>query len=110
MTQRVAARSGGGGGVVSPPVPVMSKDLAYVVGTLVEPDGFAARRITLDVTQPAMALLAHQGFDPAFGARPLKRTIQREISDPMAVRILQGSLSDGDTVTVDVVDNRIALR
>jgi ATP-dependent Clp protease ATP-binding subunit ClpB len=70
----------------------------------------AARRITLDVTQPAMALLAHQGFDPAFGARPLKRTIQREISDPMAVRILQGSLSDGDTVTVDVVDNRIALR
>ncbi|MSY77057.1 MAG: hypothetical protein F2659_07255, partial [Actinobacteria bacterium] len=70
----------------------------------------AARRITLDVTQPAMALLAHQGFDPAFGARPLKRTIQREISDPMAVRILQGSLSDGDTVTVDVVDNCIALR
>ncbi|CAB4705368.1 unannotated protein [freshwater metagenome] len=57
-----------------------------------------------------MALLAHQGFDPAFGARPLKRTIQREISDPMAVRILQGSLSDGDTVTVDVVDNCIALR
>jgi ATP-dependent Clp protease ATP-binding subunit ClpB len=70
----------------------------------------AARRITLDVTQPAMALLAHQGFDPAFGARPLKRTIQREISDPMAVRILQGSLSDGDTVTVEVVDDRIALR
>ena len=57
-----------------------------------------------------MALLAHQGFDPAFGARPLKRTIQRELSDPMAVRILQGSLSDGDTVTVDVVDDRIALR
>ncbi|MCX6540567.1 MAG: AAA family ATPase [Actinobacteria bacterium] len=70
----------------------------------------AARRITLDVTQSAMALLAHQGFDPAFGARPLKRTIQREISDPMAVRILQGSLSDGDTVTVEVVDDRIALR
>jgi ATP-dependent Clp protease ATP-binding subunit ClpA len=38
------------------------------------------------------------------------RTIQREISDPMAVRILQGSLSDGDTVTVEVVDDRIALR
>ena len=58
MTQRVAARSGGGGGVVSPPVPVMSKDLAYVVGTLVEPDGFAARRITLAMREEAASMLA----------------------------------------------------
>ena len=67
------------------------------------------RRITLNVTDEAMAALAHEGYDPSFGARPLKRVIQREISDPAAVLILEGKIGDGDTVTVDVIDGRVVV-
>ncbi len=69
----------------------------------------AERRITLEVTPEAMAHLARDGFDPAFGARPLKRVIQREISDPTALLILEGKAVEGDTVTVDSVDGRITV-
>jgi ATP-dependent Clp protease ATP-binding subunit ClpB len=69
----------------------------------------AERRLTLTVTDAAMAQLAHDGYDPSFGARPLKRVIQREISDPAALLILEGKAVDGDTVTVDVVDGRITV-
>jgi ATP-dependent Clp protease ATP-binding subunit ClpB len=67
------------------------------------------RRIALHVTDEAMAALAHEGYDPSFGARPLKRVIQREISDPAAVLILEGKVGDGDTVAVDVIDGRIVV-
>ena len=50
-----------------------------------------------------------RGLRPSFGARPLKRVIQREISDPAAMLILEGKVADGDTLTVDVVDDRIAV-
>jgi len=59
------------------------------------------RRISLDVTDEAKALLAHRGYDPAFGARPLKRLIQREIGDTLALALLQGRYGEGDTVVVD---------
>jgi len=59
------------------------------------------RRITLDVTDAAMAWLASEGFDPAFGARPLKRVIQREIGDRAAILILEGRAAEGSTVRVD---------
>ena len=62
----------------------------------------AQRRITLDVTPAASAALAKEGYDPAFGARPLKRVIQREIADPLAIAILEGRYGEGDTVVVDV--------
>jgi ATP-dependent Clp protease ATP-binding subunit ClpB len=62
----------------------------------------AQRRITLDVTTAASAALAAEGYDPAFGARPLKRVIQREIADPLAIAILEGRYAEGDTVVVDV--------
>jgi ATP-dependent Clp protease ATP-binding subunit ClpB len=61
----------------------------------------AERRIALVVTEAAMAHLAREGYDPAFGARPLKRVIQREIADPAARLILEGRLADGTSVTVD---------
>ena len=48
-----------------------------------------------------MAHLARDGFDPAFGARPLKRIIQREIGDPAAVLLLEGKVTDGGTIRVD---------
>jgi ATP-dependent Clp protease ATP-binding subunit ClpB len=62
----------------------------------------ASRRLTLDVTPAAKAYLAREGYDPQFGARPLKRTIQRLVQDPLAIKLLEGEFSEGDTVTVDV--------
>jgi ATP-dependent Clp protease ATP-binding subunit ClpB len=64
-------------------------------------DRLAARRITLVVTDTAMDKLARDGYDPAFGARPLKRVIQRELGDRLATTILEGKAVDGDTITVD---------
>ena len=61
----------------------------------------AERRLVLDVTPAAKAWLARRGYDPVFGARPLKRLMQREISDPLALALLEGRYTDGDTVTVD---------
>jgi ATP-dependent Clp protease ATP-binding subunit ClpB len=69
----------------------------------------ADRRITLTVTDAALAHLAREGYDPAFGARPLKRVIQREIADPAALLILEGKVGDDDTVIADVRDGRIVL-
>jgi ATP-dependent Clp protease ATP-binding subunit ClpB len=62
----------------------------------------AARRMTLEVTDAARAALAREGFDPAFGARPLKRTIQRELGDRLAVALLEGRFAEGDAITVDL--------
>ncbi|MCU1452338.1 MAG: clpB [Acidimicrobiales bacterium] len=64
-------------------------------------DRLAERRITLAVTPVAELALAKEGFDPAYGARPLKRVIQREIGDRLAVLLLEGKATDGTTVTVD---------
>jgi ATP-dependent Clp protease ATP-binding subunit ClpB len=61
----------------------------------------AARRITLEVTPAASALLAREGFDPAYGARPLKRVIQRELGDRLAMALLDGTFAEGDTVVAD---------
>ena len=61
----------------------------------------ADRRITLDVTPEAKAWLASTGFDPVYGARPLKRLIQSTIEDALARRLLAGDLHDGDTVVFD---------
>ena len=62
----------------------------------------AQRRITLEVTPAAKSKLASDGFDPAFGARPLKRVIQKELADALALAILEGRYGEGDTVVVDV--------
>ena len=61
----------------------------------------AGRRIKLQVSPAARTALASEGYDPVYGARPLKRTIQRRIQDPMAMRLLKGDFADGDTVLVD---------
>ncbi len=60
------------------------------------------RKIKLEVSDRAKDLLANQGFDPTFGARPLKRTIQRMLQDPLSMRILEGEFREGDAVKVDV--------
>jgi ATP-dependent Clp protease ATP-binding subunit ClpB len=65
------------------------------------------RKIQLQVTQAAKELLAERGWDPVYGARPLKRTIQRLLADPLAVLILEGRFREGDTVRVDVEDGEL---
>lgn len=62
----------------------------------------AEKRITVELTDAARDLLADQGYDPAYGARPLKRAIQRQVLDPMAMEILSGKISEGSVVEVDV--------
>ena len=59
------------------------------------------RKIRFDVTDRAKDLLIEEGYDPVYGARPLKRTIQREILDPLAMRVLQGDFAEGDVVRID---------
>jgi ATP-dependent Clp protease ATP-binding subunit ClpB len=78
-------------------------DLERIVGIQLEHlhRRLADRRITLDVTESARRLLAKEGYDPVFGARPLKRVIQRELGDSIALAILEGNVAEGDTVTVD---------
>ena len=66
------------------------------------------RKVRLDLTDAAKALLAEEGFDAAFGARPLKRTIQRRLLDPLAMQMLEGGIGEGDRVTADVEDGEIA--
>lgn len=61
----------------------------------------AARRLTLEVTEAARDWLAFTGYDPAYGARPLRRLVQREIGDQLARALLSGEVEDGDTVLVD---------
>ncbi len=63
------------------------------------------RRIGLTVTEPARGWLARVGYDPAFGARPLRRLIQREIGDRLAKLLLSGDVQDGQNVTVDINDS-----
>jgi ATP-dependent Clp protease ATP-binding subunit ClpB len=63
------------------------------------------RRITLDVTDDAKQWLAARGYDPAFGARPLRRLVQREIGDKLASALLAGEIRDGDTVKVALADS-----
>ena len=73
-------------------------------------DRLAQRRLSLEVSEEAIALLARKGYDPTYGARPLKRVIQREISDPLALALLEGRYTDGAAVQVDVADGDLILK
>ena len=84
-------------------------DLGHIVGIQVDKlrERMAARRITLLITTDALAHLAHEGYDPVFGARPLKRVIQRELADPVALMVLEGKVAEGGTVKADLVDGSL---
>ncbi|MFP3913819.1 MAG: ATP-dependent chaperone ClpB [Actinomycetota bacterium] len=69
----------------------------------------ADRRLTLEVSAAAADLVAEMGYDPVYGARPLKRVIQKEIADPLAIALLEGRYEDGSTVTVDAKDGEFLL-
>jgi ATP-dependent Clp protease ATP-binding subunit ClpB len=75
------------------------------VATLLE-----ERKITLELTPAAYTLLLEEGYDPAYGARPLRRTIQRLIQDPLAMQILEGTVLPGDHIRVDRDGKKNAMR
>ena len=65
------------------------------------------RGISLELTTTALDVLIEEGYDPVYGARPLKRVIQRQIVDPLALQLIQGETVDGNHVQVDAVDGRL---
>lgn len=67
------------------------------------------RRIKLEVDESARQYLAREGYDPAYGARPLRRLVQREIGDPLAKMLLAGKVKEGETVTVTATDSKLNL-
>jgi ATP-dependent Clp protease ATP-binding subunit ClpB len=83
--------------------PLGKEQLARIVNLLLKnvEQLLAERKISLELTAAAMDLLLSEGYDPAYGARPLRRTIQRLIQDPLALRILEGTVLPGDHVKVD---------
>lgn len=83
--------------------PLTRDELAHIVDIQVKAvaDRLTERRITLNVTKSAREWLADRGYDPAFGARPLRRLVQSEVGDQLARMLLSGAVHDGDTVLVD---------
>ena len=84
--------------------PLSESDLAQIVELTIDAlqRRLRDRRLTLAVTPDARAWLAERGYDPVFGARPLRRLIQREVQDKLAMALLSGNVRDGDTVRADV--------
>lgn len=68
------------------------------------------RKISLKISEAAIDFIAELGYDPVYGARPLKRTIQRELETQIAKSILRGQFNDGDTIFVDVENERLAFK
>jgi ATP-dependent Clp protease ATP-binding subunit ClpB len=73
-------------------------------------DRLAARKLELELTSAAREYLAEKGYDPSFGARPLKRLIQREVQDPLATKLLSGELAEGSRIEVDRAGDGLAFR
>jgi len=68
------------------------------------------RGIEIELTERARELLGNLGFDPTYGARPLKRVIQKQLVDKLALRLLEGEFAEGDTVAVDASDGELTFR
>jgi ATP-dependent Clp protease ATP-binding subunit ClpB len=87
-------------------------DMAAIVGIQLQhlAARLAARRLTLDVSPEAELWLAERGYDADFGARPLKRVIQKEVGDRLAMALLEGHYAEGGTVKVDVEGDSLVLR
>jgi ATP-dependent Clp protease ATP-binding subunit ClpB len=70
----------------------------------------ANRKLSVELTEAAKLFLVESGYNPAYGARPLKRAIQRQIEDPLALEILEGRFSEGDRIVVDKGEERLVFR
>ncbi len=87
-------------------------DLARIVDIQLEQlrGLLSERKLTLTLTDAARSFLADRGYDPVFGARPLKRAIQRYLQDPLALALLEGEFGEGDTVEADVAGDELVFR
>jgi ATP-dependent Clp protease ATP-binding subunit ClpB len=83
---------------------IIDLELAKVMRLLAE------RKVRIELTPAARERLVRDGYDPAYGARPLRRTVQRLVQDPLAMRILDGSVLPGDLVRVDVDPNSDSMK
>ncbi len=89
--------------------PLGMEELKKIVGIQMRylQDRLAEKKLTIAVSDSVKELIASKGFDPAFGARPVKRTIQRLIEDPLSMQILNGEFNEGDTIKADVSEGTI---
>jgi ATP-dependent Clp protease ATP-binding subunit ClpB len=87
-------------------------EIKHIVGLQIQrlAKRLAAKNITIEVTPEAEELVAREGYDPVYGARPLKRAIQRQILDPLSMEILSGTFKEGDRIEVAEKDGRIVFR
>jgi len=92
--------------------PLTERDLEVIVGIQLGRlrTRLAERRLALEVGDAAAVWIAHRGYEPDYGARPLRRVIQRHIEDPLALSLLEGRYQEGDTIIVDVVGDALLLR
>jgi len=88
--------------------PEMGQIVEILIGRLAA--RLAERNITIKLSDEAKELLMEKGFDPAYGARPLKRTIQRMVEDPLSEEILKGAIKDGDTVEIRRQDQVLSFK
>ncbi|MBK5189924.1 MAG: ATP-dependent chaperone ClpB [Methanosarcinales archaeon] len=89
--------------------PLGMDELKMIVGIQMRylQDRLAEKKLTIAVSDSVKELIASKGFDPVFGARPVKRTIQRLVEDPLSMQILNGEFNEGDTIKADVSDGTI---
>ncbi len=80
---------------------IVDIQLSYLASRLAE------KKIEIDVTEPARKWLAEHGYDPSYGARPLKRLIQKEIENPLAIKLLAGEFRENSTIEIDVKDSNL---
>jgi len=90
--------------------PLTREDLSEIVGIQLRhvSDLLADRGLKLEISPAAREWLADVGYDPEFGARPLKRAIQREVQDPLALKILSGDFNEGDTIKIDLTETGLS--
>ncbi len=87
-------------------------ELSQIVGLQIKriQEMLADQKIKLEITPTARDHIAEAGYDPTYGARPLKRAIQRELQNPIANKILENTFIEGDTIQIDLVDNKLEFR
>jgi len=93
-------------------LPLQMEHIIKIVDLMIDKTrkNLAERKINIQLTDAARVLLAEEGYDPAYGARPLRRVVQRTVDNQISRGILQGEFRDGDTIVVDADGRKIVTR